>query len=93
LDRLCAEAIAEGRARPVSSRLGEIADRIARKRSAHDAKAEEWAKRLDAIDKAEPGAFAAGDAAVAEREADMKEFEDTIRQLSNLPLAGSPESG
>jgi hypothetical protein len=72
-----------------SSRLAEIADRIARKRAEHNAKADEWAKRLDAIDKAEPAAFAAGDAVMSEREADVRQFEDTIRQLSNLAPPGS----
>lgn len=72
--------------------LGSIGDRIAAKRAAHNAKAEEWAKRLDAVDALEPRAFAVGDAAVAEREQDLRQFESDMKVLSNLPLAGSDTS-
>lgn len=71
------------------SKLAEIADRMARKREAHNVQADSFAARLDAIDKQEPDAFARGDAFLKERETDLAEFEATIRQLSNLPLAGS----
>lgn len=72
--------------------LGSIGDRIAAKKAKHAAKAEEWALRLDRLDEIEPQAFAMGDAAVAEREEDIAQFEKDIRGLSNLPLVGSDKS-
>jgi hypothetical protein len=74
------------------SKLSEIGARIAQKKAAHDAKAEEWAKRLDALDKREPEAFAVGDAVLKEREADLAQMESDLRTLSNLPLAGLDHS-
>lgn len=70
--------------KPVS-KLGAVADRIVAKKEAHDKKADEWAARLDAIDKKEPQAFAFGDAVIAERETDMTEMETNMRKISNLP--------
>lgn len=70
-------------------KLGEIAQRIAAKKKAHEAKADEWARRLDAIDRKEPEAFAIGDAAIIERETDMADMEKDLRQLSNFPFADS----
>jgi hypothetical protein len=67
------------------SKLAAISERIVEKKAAHDKKADEWAARLDALDQREPGAFAIGDAVIAERDADLKEMEDTMRGLSNLP--------
>ena len=74
------------------SKLADIADRIKTKKESHERKADDWARRLDAIDRREPQAFAAGDAVIAERDADLSEMENTMRQLSNLPLAGSGHS-
>jgi hypothetical protein len=94
--RVIAQAIVEGQQakaelqRMVS--LAAVADRIKSKREAHIAKADEWAKRLDAIDKQEPQAFAIGEAAIAEREADMKSLENDLKALSNLPLSDSSTS-
>lgn len=82
----------EVRAR-IMSKLSAIADRIATKKQKHDAKADEWAARLDGLDAREPQAFAVGDAVVAEREQDMAQFESDMRQLSNLPLASAPSPG
>lgn len=73
--------------------MGAIGQRIAAKKAAHNAKADEWAARLDAVDALEPRAFAIGDAAVAEREDDLAQFESDMKVLSNLPLAGSGSSG
>lgn len=73
-------------------KLGEIADRIAEKKKCHDAKADEWAKRLDAIDKREPEAFAIGDSVIEERETDLHQMESDLRKLSNLPLASQASS-
>jgi hypothetical protein len=71
------------------SNLSEIGARITQKKASHDAIAEEWAKRLDALDKREPEAFAVGDAVLKEREADLAQMESDLRSLSNLALAGS----
>jgi hypothetical protein len=68
------------------SKLSEVASRIKQKKAAYDAKADEWGRRLDALDRREPEAFAVGDAVVAEREMDLKSMESDLRQLSNLPL-------
>lgn len=76
--------------KPQMGKLGDTAARIAQKKAAHDAKAEEWANRLNAMDKREPEAFAVGDAVVSEREQDLSEMEKDLRQLSNLPFAPSP---
>ena len=45
----------------------------------HDAKADEWAGRLDVLDAREPAAFDTGDAVISEREMDLKEMEDLMR--------------
>lgn len=86
LDAVLAAGIREGRR---MTSMGAIGQRIAAKKAVHDAKADEWAARLDVVDALEPRAFAAGDAAVAEREADLAQFESDMKVLSNLPLAGS----
>jgi hypothetical protein len=86
------EQLSEKREQEIMSKLADIADRIKTKKETHDRKADEWARRLDAIDRREPQAFAAGDAVIAERDADLSEMENTMRQLSNLPLAGSGHS-
>lgn len=86
LDAALEAGIREGRR---MTKLSAIGDRIAAKKAAHDKKAEEWASRLDDLDKREPAAFAFGDAAVAEREDDLSTLEADLRTLSNLPLAGS----
>lgn len=77
---------------PRMSKMESIADRIATKKLAHDAKADEWAKRLDALDAKEPLAFAHGDSVIAEREYDLAQFDKTIRTISNLPLGDSDKS-
>jgi hypothetical protein len=82
LDAVLAEGIKEGKR---VSKLGAIADRIKSKKDAHDAKADEWAARLDALDKREPDAFAIGDAVIEERESDLSDMESTMRTLGNLP--------
>jgi hypothetical protein len=84
--------IASGRRGGDVSRLSEIGDRIAAKKRAHDAKADEWASRLDKIDAKEPEAFAYGDGVVAEREQDLAQFESDMRKLSNLPLGLGSET-
>ena len=83
------EWLVEGRR---MSKLAAIGDRIAAKKAAHDRKADEWAKRLDAVDQREKDAFAIGEAVIIERETDLTELESTVRTLSNLPLAASGHS-
>lgn len=70
-----------------------MADRIAAKQSAHSGKADEWGARLDAMDKAEPAAFDAGDAVLDQQEQSLKEMESTMRALSNLPPLASTAKG
>lgn len=71
--------------------LASIGDRLVVKKREHDAQADEWSARLDAMDKDEPAAFAAGDAVVKERESDLAEFETDMRKLSNFPpIVGAP---
>lgn len=79
--RVVHQMIREGRV----SKLAAVADRIKTKKESYDKKADAWAARLDALDKQEPAAFAAGDAVVAEREADLAEMEATMKSISNLP--------
>lgn len=74
------------------SKLGAVAERIAAKKAAHDAKADEWAKRLDALDQREPAAFAIGEAVIDEREHDLADMESSMRGLSNLPNVVSGKS-
>lgn len=89
LDAVLTAGIEEGKR---VSRLGGIAERIAQKHAAHDAKADEWAKRLDALDAREPAAFEYGDGVIAEKEDDLADMEKTMRTLSNLPLGVSKKS-
>ena len=67
------------------SKLAEAAAGIAERKIAHDAKGDEWLRRLNAIKAREPEAFRIGDAVLDEREADLVDMENTMRQLSNLP--------
>jgi hypothetical protein len=92
LDRVLEAGIKEGKR---LSKLGSIAGRITAKKAAHDAKADEWAARLDAIDEREPEAFAIGDAVIKERETDLADMEREMRTLSNLPnvVSGGSSQG
>lgn len=92
LDRVLQAGIQEGKR---VSKLGAIAERIAAKKIAHDAKADEWALRLDAIDRREPEAFAIGDAVIDERETDLADMEREMRTISNLPnvVSGGSSQG
>lgn len=74
------------------SKLGAMAERIAAKKEAHDRKADEWAQRLDLLDRREPAAFAIGDAVLDERETDLADMERSMRALSNLPNVVSGKS-
>jgi hypothetical protein len=92
LDDVLQAGIQEGKR---VSKLGAIAERIAAKKIAHDAKADEWARRLDAIDRREPEAFAIGDAVIDERETDLADMEREMRTISNLPnvVSGGSSQG
>jgi hypothetical protein len=71
------------------SKLAAIGERIAAKKAAHDRKTDEWAARLNEIEKKEPRAFAIGDAVIAERGADLAQLESTVPTLSNpWPFGG-----
>lgn len=72
--------------------LSAMAERIAQKKAVHQAKADEWSKRLDAIDKVEPAMFAAGDEVVAAAEEDIAGFEQEMKDIGKniAPLSGSP---
>lgn len=82
LDAVLTAGILEGKR---VSKLAGISERIVQKKAAHDAKADEWAARLDALDRREPAAFAIGDAVIDEKEGDVAEMEKNMRTLSNLP--------
>jgi hypothetical protein len=74
--------------------LSAVADRIKAKKAAYAAKAEVWAARLDKLDKLEPAAFAAADAAVTAAEADLGGMEADMRTLTNaVPPTPLPTSG
>ena len=92
LDGVLEAGIKEGKR---VSKLGAIAERIAAKKVAHDAKADEWAERLNALDAREPESFAIGDAGIQEREDDLSEMEREMRKISNLPnvLSGGSQQG
>ena len=79
--RVVHQMIREGRV----SKLAAVADRIKTKKESYDKKADDWGNRLDALDRREPDAFAAGEAVMSEREADLADMEATMRALSNLP--------
>lgn len=75
------------------SKLSEVADRIKAKKLAHEAKADEMAARLDAIDQREPEVFDMADNAIAQQDTDLSGMEADMRALSNLapgPLPKSP---
>lgn len=91
-DAIALSSAVIGARREKMSKLGAIAERIAAKKAAHDAKADSWAARLDALDRREPDAFAIGDAVIEEREGDLRDMEATMRQLGNLPNLVSGKS-
>lgn len=90
--RVVAQAIVEGQQAKAELKrmasLASVADRIKTKKANYAAKAEGWAARLDALDKREPDAFAATDAAVTAYESDLSGMEADMRALTN----GNPTS-
>ena len=88
--RMFTDGIREGRR---MNKLAEAAERIRAKKIAHDAKGDEWLKRLDDLDAREPGAFAAGDAAIEDREVDLSDMEATVRSLGNGAVSVKSSGG
>lgn len=75
------------------SKLQAIADRIKDTKRKLDDEADKLAVKLDGIDKNAPAAFDRGHRFLDAQQADVAAIEDTLRQLSNLPLddsTGSP---
>lgn len=70
-------------------KLSELADRIKTTKSRLEGEADRLAYKLDNIDSAAPKAFARGHAFLDSQAAEVAEIEDTLRQLSNLPLDAS----
>lgn len=80
-----------GEARRMAS-LASVSDRIKAKKELYAKKAEAWAVRLDALDKREPDAFAATEAAIGAHETDLSDMEADMRALTNGAPVG-PLSG
>ena len=74
------------------SKLAAIAERIKDTKTRLDAEADKLAERLDAVDAKAPGAFDGAHAFLAKQDAEIQAIEDTMRQLSNLPLGESGAS-
>lgn len=92
LDRLCRETVARFRGGGAVSNLQSVGERITAKRLARQKKADDWAARLDEMDRLEPEIYARGDAVLDAADADMKGLEAELSTLgSNLPpLQSSP---
>lgn len=73
-------------------KLSAIADRIKDTKARLEAEADKLGAKLDVIDKEAPKAFARGHAFIDAQAAEVAEIEDTLRQLSNLPLDESTSS-
>jgi hypothetical protein len=74
------------------TKLTAVAERIAATKDHLDKEADKLAARLDKIDAQAPAAFDRGHRFLDAQEADVGRIEDRLRQLSNLPLEGSPDS-
>lgn len=73
-------------------KLSAIAERIRDTKTRLESEADKLGAKLDMIDKAAPVAFQRGHAFIAAQHAEVNEIEDTLRQLSNLPLDELPAS-
>ena len=69
-----------------------IADRISQKKEARSKWAESMAARLDAMDAAEPAAFAGAEAVLAAQESDLGRLEEENKKLGNLAANPLPKS-
>lgn len=73
------------------SKLAAVAERIKTTKAKLDVEADKLAARLDEIDAEAPKALLRSHAFLDAQTADVAAMEDTLRQLSNLPLDGSGE--
>lgn len=73
-------------------KLSAIAERIRDTKKRLDDEADKLATRLDDIDHAAPKAFDRGHRFLDSQESEVNEIEETLRQLSNLPLDELPAS-
>jgi hypothetical protein len=73
-------------------KLSSIAERIKDTKDRLEKEADKLAAKLDTIDAAAPKAFDRGHAFLDSQRAEVDEIEDTLRQLSNLPLERLPDS-
>lgn len=73
-------------------KLSSIAERIRDTKTRLDVEADKLALRLDDIDAAAPKAFDRGHAFLTAQASEVAEIEDTLRELSNLPLGELPAS-
>lgn len=73
-------------------KVSSLAERIRDMKAGLDKEADKIHSALDNIDKAAPIAFERSHRYIASQAAEVKEIEDTLRQLSNLPLDELPAS-
>lgn len=71
------------------SKFHTLAERMDALHKRLEARADEFATRLDDIEKAEPVAFERAHAFLDGKQADLQKIDDTLAQLTNLPLAPS----
>lgn len=76
------------------SKLQAIADRIKDTKRKLDEQADKLARRLDSVDSLAPDAIGKAHSFLDAQEADVRSIEDTLNQLTNLPLdsGGSAKS-
>jgi hypothetical protein len=90
--RVVAQALVEGQQAKAELKrmasLASVSDRIKAKKALYAKNAEAWGARLDRLDKLEPDAFAATEAAIAAHETDLAGMEADMRALTN----GDPTS-
>jgi len=71
------------------SKLSAVADRIKQTKKRLDDEADKLMNKLDGLDVKAPAAFDRGHAFLTQQHAEVDAIDDTLRQLSNLPLDGS----
>ena len=75
------------------SKLKEAADRIAQTKKQNDSDGDELMALMDEIEKLRPVAKATAKQFLADQKSDLGAIESTLRQLTNLPLGASGDSG
>jgi hypothetical protein len=73
-------------------KLSEAASRIKAKKAAHDAMADDWNARMNAIDKTEARVKPMVEQVISERVADLAGLEADMRELSNFPTQDAEPS-